>query len=119
MSSEKAMIRAHIPVEKVWRTAHTYTYRQEEMMCEVVRILRRPCGSQGAARSRYYYEAIIKLPVAIPSDYPRLTQEEGLFRVNVIRAANPKWKPPVFPNGQDVVEVSAAAAQSAESGREA
>jgi hypothetical protein len=33
--------------------------------------------------------------------------KDGIVRVNIVRKANPAWKPPVFPEGRSVLEVPA------------
>lgn len=102
-------ILASIPVEKISLTAHTYTFRSEEMELEVVRVLRNRADS---TRNRYYYQADVKRPLRMhPEASPynpdgsAYTAETALTRVSIIRARNPKWKPPPFPDGKDALEI--------------
>ncbi len=97
-------ILASIPVERIDFANGTFTFRSEVMACEVVRVMRRKCGTE--ARNRYYYSADVLRPACMHPDAVSYGRD-GAERVNIVRAANPRWMPPVFPAGQDVVEVSA------------
>lgn len=96
-------ILASIAVERIQRSANTYTFRAEVMEVEVVRVMRRRADSY---RNRYYYEADIKRPARMHPD-AQYYLKDGIVRVNIVRKANPKWKPPVFPEGVNVIEVPA------------
>lgn len=96
---------ASIPVERVQVGERTYTYRTEIMEVEVLRYLRYRCGSIGAARNRFFYSAVIKLPDCVPRCYPGYGVENGRLTVNVIRSLNPRWKRPLFKDGSMTVDV--------------
>lgn len=96
-------ILASIEVERIQRSASTYTFRAEVMEVEVVRVMRTRADSY---RNRYYYQADIKRPARMHPD-AQYYLRDGVVRVNIARKANPKWKPPVFPKGINVFEVPA------------
>lgn len=100
----RVKILASIEVERVQLTASTYTFRAEVMEVEVVRVMRRRADSY---RNRYYYEADAKRPARMHPDARSYGRDESVVRVNIVRKANPKWKPPVFPEGRNVLEVPA------------
>lgn len=98
-------ILASVPVEKIRLSPATYTFRHEVREVDVVRVMRHPATSNRLLR-RFYYEADVK-------PHPDMHPEaiciglNGLYRTNIVRATlNPKWKPPEFPEGKYVVEVS-------------
>lgn len=96
-------ILASIAVERIQLSASTYTFRSEVMEVEVVRVLRTRADSY---RNRFYYSADVKRPARMHPD-DQYYQKDGTVRVNIVRRANPKWKPPVFPEGSNVFEVPA------------
>lgn len=98
---------APIAVEKV-SCAGGYTFRQEVMEVDVLGYYRRPCGSNGAARKRYFYEAVIRRPdrMIAAYDFVLVGEKKDRLLVNVTRSINEKWKPPVFPDGGRFVEVA-------------
>jgi len=112
--SEK--IFAIIAVEKVPVTQHSYTFRTEIMEVEVVKYLRRRCGSYGKALNRFYYQAIIKRPdrMAPEYDFALNAPDRTTLTVNVTRGINPKWKRPEFQAGVNVVDVQIASAKGGE-----
>jgi hypothetical protein len=77
-----------------------YQETTDLMEVNVISVMRYRCDRN---RERYYYEAKIKAPACILSD--AVGMENGTYRVNVNRKLNPKWKPPVFPDGVNRVEV--------------
>jgi predicted P-loop ATPase/GTPase len=97
-------ILASIEVERIQRSASTYTFRAEVMEVEVIRVMRRRADSY---RNRYYYEADVKRPARMHPDARSYGRDESVVRVNIVRKANPTWKPPVFPEGRNVLEVPA------------
>ena len=97
---------AYIPVEKVVSPGGTtFSFRRELLEVEVVRILRYRCDR---TRARYYYQADVLIPGKMCQEALSAHEvTQGMTRVNVLRDKNPKWKPPVFPEGKNNVEVSA------------
>ena len=93
------MIFAQIPTGKRLGQGW-YQETMDLMEVYVISVMRFRCDRN---RERYYYEAKIKAPSVILFDAVGL--ENGTYRVNVNRILNPKWKPPVFPEGVDRVEV--------------
>ncbi|WP_227461633.1 hypothetical protein [Cupriavidus pauculus] len=100
-------ILAHISVEKVILNERgVFTFRSEEMECEVVRVLRRKIGANDP-RQRFYYQADVVRPAQMHLEvWDGNARNDGTVRVNVNRFRNKQWKPPVFPAGADVVEIS-------------
>jgi hypothetical protein len=96
-------ILASIEVERIQLSASTFTFRCEVMEVEVVRVMRTRADSY---RNRYYYSADIKRPARMHPD-AQYYLKDGIVRVNIVRKANPAWKPPVFPEGRNVLEVPA------------
>jgi predicted P-loop ATPase/GTPase len=96
-------ILASIEVERIHLTASTYTFRAETMEVEVIRVMRTRADSY---RNRYYYSADVKRPTRMHPEARRYGRDESVVRVNIVRKANPKWKPPVFPEGRNVLEVA-------------
>lgn len=99
-------ILAHISVEKVVLNERgVFTFRSEEMECEVVRVLRRKIGANDP-RQRFYYEADVVRPERMhPEAWDGNARNDGTVRVNVNRFRNKRWKPPVFPEGARFVEI--------------
>lgn len=99
-------ILATIPVEKIQRSPCTYSFRYEVREVEVIRVMRW-AGPNNRRLNRFHYFVDIKRH---PDLHPEaiFTGLDGAYRVNVVRRGmNPKWKPPVFPDGKDLVEVGA------------
>jgi hypothetical protein len=95
-------ILASIPIEKVQVSANSYTYLQEIHEVEVTRLMRWP-AAKNAMLNRWHYVAVIK---PHPSMAPEACND-GYNTVNVIRRRlNPNWKPPVFPEGVNTVEIT-------------
>jgi hypothetical protein len=90
---------ASIPTQKVQGNGW-FTFESSQIEVEVVRVLRYRADSY---RKRYCYMADIKAPAEIHPEAIGL--KDGIYRVNIIRKANPKWKPPQFPEGKNNVEV--------------
>lgn len=100
-------ILASIEVELIHLSASTFTFRCEVMEVEVVRVMRQRADSY---RNRYYYSADVKRPACMHPDARSYGRDESVMRVNIVRRANPTWKPPVFPAGVNCIEISEAAA---------
>lgn len=97
-------ILASIPYERV-DSPGSHTFKSRNVECTVVRLMRSKCDSW---RNRYYYSADVIAPECLHPDYPSGNAcDDGTFRVNVVRFINPAWKPPVFPEGHNVLEVTA------------
>jgi len=90
---------AHVPVEKVWHPSGGMTYRSEVMEVEVESLHRSPTSLRYKT-GRYYYFIKVK----DPSRYSQMT-DAMMFHgtINLNRKLNPKWKPPVFPDGQNSI----------------
>ena len=96
-------ILAGIEVERLQLSASTFTFRCEVMEVEVVRVMRTRADSY---RNRYYYQADVKRPACMHPDARRYGHAESVVRVNIERKANPKWKPPVFPEGVNWIDIT-------------
>lgn len=96
-------ILASIEVERIQLTASTFTFLCETMEVDVVRVMRIQADSY---RKRYYYSADVKRPARMHPDAKSYARHGSEVRVNIVRKANPKWKPPVFPEGRNVLEVT-------------
>lgn len=97
---------AHIPVEKVVLSASSYTFKSALREVVVVRVLRYP-ATYDRNLNRWHYQVDIRRH---PDIHPEAicVGVDGAYRCNVIRRQlNPKWKPPEFPAGCDVVEITA------------
>lgn len=93
-----------IPVEKVIVSAG-YTFRGAKVEAEAVRILRSPSGRDrltGKPRG-WHYSADVSHPDLAP-EAVRLGPDDT-YRASISRKLNPKWKPPVFPEGKNWVAV--------------
>lgn len=97
-------ILASIEVERIQLSASTFTFRCEVMEVEVVRVIRSRADSY---RDRFYYSADVKRPACMHPDARSYARNDNEVRVNIVRRANPKWKPPVFPVGVNCIEVAA------------
>ncbi|SAL01562.1 hypothetical protein AWB80_08154 [Caballeronia pedi] len=93
---------AYIPVERIQLTACTYTYRSELMELEVVRVVRHRADR---TRERFYYHADVKRPARMHHTAMSYGRDDTVVRVNIFRKENPKWKPPVFPEGVNCIEI--------------
>lgn len=89
--------------EEIRTPAHSF--KKEERDVEVVRVLRYPLGKD---KKRFHYAAdIVDHPDIHPDARDHLMKSlAGLVRVRIQRNLNPRWKPPVFPKGVDMVEVA-------------
>lgn len=95
---------ASIEVERIQLSASTFTFRMESMEVDVVRVMRQRADSY---RNRFYYQADVKRPERMHPDAQSYARDASVVRVNIVRKTNPKWKPPVFPEGCNVLEVQA------------
>lgn len=94
---------ASIPVRKVRLSPVSYTFEHEWVECRVVTLIR---VRADRFRERYYYQAIIIKPAEVHPEAVNLAADvDRHFRVVVCRRRNPKWKPPVFPNGKHVLDL--------------
>lgn len=94
-------IKAFIPLERVQTSETSYTYREEVMDVEAVAIVRYSACLNNPELNRWHYMAYVKRPECVPDCYKDGVHDD-LIRVNVIRKLNPKWKPPVFPEGENI-----------------
>lgn len=88
-------ILAYIPTSEI-KTQYTSQHQCEVLEVEVVAIHRIPAEKKFPAR-RWHYEATVK-PHA--KQLPSSIYANLLYRVNVIRSLNPKWKKPEFPSSE-------------------
>jgi hypothetical protein len=95
------LIFARIPVEKIEHPGW-YTFREEVLEVEVVLVLRSRADS---TRDRFYYQAHVIPPPGICPKAINYLGPESVYPVNIVRKLNPKWKPPVFPEGVNKVEI--------------
>lgn len=95
-------IKARIPVEKVQIAGGWGTFRHEVHEVQVVRLVRYP------VRNRWHYLADVARPTAMHAE-AICVGAGGTYRVNVYRCGkqglNPKWVPPVFPDGVHELEI--------------
>lgn len=93
-------LRALIPVRAVRGPGWT-TFDYEEIEVQALRIVRYP-ATRYPHLNRWHYQADI-------ADHPKLCREairigaDGAYRVRVDRRLNPRWKPPMFPAGTNVI----------------
>ena len=96
------LINASIPVEMI-KGPFTTSFRHELQEVEVLRVVRCP-ATRYPNLNRWHYEADI-------ADHPKMCAGAirigmgGAFRVRIDRWLNPRWKPPVFPDGANSVEI--------------
>ena len=85
-----------IPIAKKMTEKKAYTFDTKLLECVVVKVHRYSTGRKNS----YYYQASVKPPIELINlvkDFPReswLLESDGLYRTNIIRKQNPKWKPP-------------------------
>ncbi|KJV07998.1 hypothetical protein [Methylocucumis oryzae] len=95
---------AQIPTSR--RVGQGWSQEVTELLeVEVKGVCRHRCD---AYRKRYYYDADVIPPPQILPDTVRMSMyrhKEGLFRVQVNRTLNKKWKPPKFEDGVNYVDV--------------
>lgn len=99
---------AYIPVEKLQLSDGAYTFTSKRVQVEVLRVIRSPARHDKdvypwRVTGWYYSVDIAEHPELIPDAYRR--GPEGMYRAHVNRALNRKWKPPVFPEGKNWVDV--------------
>lgn len=85
-----------------------YTFRKEVLEVEILQVGR---WAADKLRTRFYYFADVVPPKEVHPEAGRLgVTTAGLYRVNIDRKLNPRWKPPVFPPGCDSIGVAAGTA---------
>lgn len=88
---------AEIPVKKVWGEGGFYfTYETKQLEVEVVAVVRIH-ASKNKALKRFHYEAFVK---PHPEQAKETFYNAPLYRCNVNRHLNKKWKPPIFKEGE-------------------
>lgn len=85
--------------ERKYLNPCAYQNVSKEASLPAVRIIRRPCGSHGAAKSRFYYQA----EFVAPEDAEFV--HSGEIRENIVRKKNPHFKPKDFKFVGNVAEV--------------
>lgn len=97
----------HIAVEKVARGVG-FSFETKLVEIEPVLIVRssarRDKSKPGWPVVAWYYGAYIDGHPELSPDAIR-TGSENRYHVHINRALNPKWKPPVFPEGRDWINV--------------
>lgn len=94
---------ASIPVRKVLLSPVSYTFEHEWVECQVVTLIR---SRVDRFRERYCYAAIIIKPAVVHLEAVNLAADaDRHFRVAVCRRRNPGWKPPLFPDGENVLHL--------------
>lgn len=98
----------HIPVEKIEVYAGAFSYRHELVEVEPLRIIRSPWRHDKSCYpwrvTAWSYSADVLHPRLSP-DAILLHHIDRAYRAHVIRALNPRWKPPAFPDGKNWVTV--------------
>lgn len=73
--------------EREWITEHSYRYVSKEIEVEPTSIIRTPCGHNGAAKNRFYYE----IEFLDPGDARFVLN--GKVSAHINRKKNPKFNP--------------------------
>lgn len=101
-----------IPVEKVKCCKHYYTYRCEDFVCAVVRVLRTRATQYKHLNRWHYFADVVAPPQALPDSLDKSLTHNGLqlYRTNIFRGRQHKgWKPPAFSDGSGIAYIENAA----------
>lgn len=88
-----------VPVRQRWVTPTSYTFDCEPREVEVLFVSRTPANCH---RTAWFYHAHFTHPDIAP-EFP--TRQGGEVSQWIRRADHPKWQPPVFAPGQNIVQL--------------
>jgi len=89
----------NVPVEKVILAGGGYTFKFEPREVDVLAVSR---SRTGRSHNAHHYYAHHNHPDLHP-EYPRIGADGKMDNVWIRRADHPKWKPPVFKDGELIV----------------
>lgn len=98
-----------IPVDRVEQGSHYYTYRCEDFVCDVVRVLRTRATQYKHLNRWHYFADVVVPPQALPESLDKSLTHNGqqLYRTNIFRSHQHKgWKPPQFDDGANIAYIA-------------